>query len=51
MSKYLILFSFYIELNKFDNVNPRKEGTKDKKATGYDNASELHNEYLEIHFN
>ena len=46
-----ILFLFYNELNKFNNINPRKGCTKDKKATVYDNASGLYNEYLEIYFN
>ena len=50
MSKYPILFSFYSELNKFNNINPGKGGTKDKKVTVYDNASELCNEYVEIDF-
>ena len=49
-SKYLILLSFYSNLNKFNNLNPQKESTKEKKATVYDNASELYNEYLEILF-
>ena len=48
-SKYPILFSLCSELNKFNNINPRKR-QKDKKATAYDNASELYNEYLEIYF-
>ena len=50
MSKYPILFSFYSNLNKFNNLNPQKESTKKKNVTVYDNASELHNEYLEIYF-
>ena len=48
-SKYPILVSLCSELNKFNNINPRKR-QKDKKATAYDNASELYNEYLEIYF-
>ena len=50
MSKYPILLSFYSDLHKFHNPNPQKESTKDKKATMYDNASELYNEYLKIYF-
>ena len=42
---------FYSDLNKFNNLNPKKESTKEKKVTLYDNASELFNEYLEIYFN
>ena len=45
VSKNPILFSFYSELNKFNNINLRKGHTKDKKATVYDNVSELYNEY------
>ena len=42
---------FYSELNKFNSINPWKEQTKDKKATVYDKALKLYNEYLEIYFN
>ena len=42
---------FYSELNKFNSINPWKEQTKDKKATVYDNALKLYNEYLEIYLN
>ena len=49
--KYSILYSFITELNKFNNINPRKGQTKDKKTTVYDNFSELYNEYLGIYFN
>ena len=51
VSKYLISFSFYSELNKFNNINIWKGHTKDKKVTVYNNASELYNKYLEIYFN
>ena len=51
VSKYPILYSFYTELNKSNNINPRKGRTKDKKATLYDITSEPYNEYLEIYFN
>ena len=47
VSKYPILYSFYTELNKFNNIGRQK----DKKATAYDKASELYNEYREIYFN
>ena len=30
---------------------PQKSRTKNKKATVYNNSSELYNEYLEIYFN
>ena len=33
-------------MNIFNNINPRKGSTKDKKAAVYNNASELYNEYL-----
>ena len=46
MSKYPILLSFYSDVNKFNNLNPQKESTKEKKVTVYDNAPELYNEYL-----
>ena len=49
-SKYPILLSFCSNLNKFDNLNPQKKSTKEKKATVYDNTSELDNLYLEIYF-
>ena len=49
-SKYPILLWFYNDLNKFSNLNPRKQRTKEKTATVYDTASELYNEYLEIYF-
>ena len=42
-SKYPILFSFYSDLNKFNDLNPQKESTKGEKAIVYDNASELYN--------
>ena len=32
-SKYPILLLFYSDLNKFNNLNPQKETTKEKKAT------------------
>ena len=41
MPKYPILLSFYSELNKFNNINPRKGRTKDQKVTVYDNSSKL----------
>ena len=37
-------------LNKFNNLNQQKGSTKEKKATVYNNASELYNEYLETYF-
>ena len=40
---------FYSDLKKF-NLNPWNGHTKDKKATAYDNGSELYNKYLEICF-
>ena len=40
-SKYPILLWFYNDLNKFSNLNPRKQRAKEKAATVYDNASEL----------
>ena len=43
MSKYPILLSFYSNLNKFNNLNPQKGRTKDKKAAVYNNTSELFN--------
>ena len=49
-SNYPILLSFYSDLNQFNNLNPQKESTKEKKATVYDNASDLSNEYLKIYF-
>ena len=49
-SIYPILLSFYSNLNKFNNLNPQKQSTNWKKATLYDNTSELYNEYLEIYF-
>ena len=50
MSKYPILYSFYTELNKFNDINYQKVRTKHKKVPVYDKASELYNEYLEIYF-
>ena len=50
-SKYPILLSLYSDLNKFNNLNPHKESTKEKKATVHENTSEIYNEYLEIYFN
>ena len=32
VSRYPILFSFYGELNKFNNINPRQVHTKEKKV-------------------
>ena len=49
MSNYEILFSFYNELKKFNNLNPRKGCTKEE-TTIYNNVKELYNEYLEIYF-
>ena len=46
-SKYPILFLFYSELKKFNNINPQKEHRNEKKAV-YNNATELYNEYLEV---
>ena len=31
LSKYLVLFPFYSELNKSNSLNPRKRHTKEKK--------------------
>ena len=50
MSKYQILLSFYMDLNKFNNLNPQKEHTKGKKVTGYDDESKLYKVFLEIYF-
>ena len=50
MSKCPILLLFLNELNKSNNINPRKRRKKDKKVTVYDHASELYNEYQEIYF-
>ena len=51
MSKYPILLSFYIDFNKFNILNPQKNSVeKEKKATVYDNASELSSKYLERYF-
>ena len=48
--KYSILLSFYSNLNKFNNLNPQKVSTKEKKVTTvHDNASEL-NIILLIYF-
>ena len=44
-SKYPILLSFYSNLNKFNNINPRKEN-----KSVYDNASELYGDYGEVYF-
>ena len=44
------MLSFYSNLNKFNNLNPQNESTKEKKATVYDNASELYNEYSKSYF-
>ena len=41
-SKHPILLSFYSNLNEFNNLNPQKEITKEKKA--------LYNEYVETYF-
>ena len=49
-SKYSILLSLYSDLNKFNTLNIEKEITKENKATVYNNALELYNEYLEIYF-
>ena len=49
-SKHPIFLSFNNELNKFNSLNPWKGCTKDKKATLYNNASELYNEYLENYY-
>ena len=40
----------YNELNKFNSLKPQKENTKERKATVYDNPSEMYNEYLETYF-
>ena len=47
-----IQFSFdsNSDLNKFNDLNPRKGCTKDKKTTEYNNASEICNDYLKIYF-
>ena len=50
MSKYPILLSLYSNLNKFNNLNLRKEYKTKRKTIVYDNASELHNDCLEIYF-
>ena len=50
MSRYQILFPFYRDLNKFNNLNPQKEHTKGKKVTGYDDESKLYKVFLEIYF-
>ena len=47
---YLLLFSFYSNLNKFNNLNQRKENNKEEKRSVYNNASELYRDYLEIYF-
>ena len=44
-SKYPILLSFYSNLNKFNDINPRKEN-----KSVYDNASELYSDYGEVYF-
>ena len=48
-SKHPILSWFYGELNKCNTLNLRTGCTK--KATVYDNASELYNGYIQIYFN
>ena len=50
ISKYKVLTSFYNELNKFYSLNPQKEKANYKKATAYNNASEIFNVYVETYF-
>ena len=40
-SKFKVLTSFYNELNKFYRLISQKESAKEKKATVYDNISEM----------
>ena len=49
--KYLILLSFFVDLNKLSNIIPQKESRKEKQETVYNNAAELYNVYLKIYFN
>ena len=49
-SKYPFLLSFYSDLNKFNNLNPQKESTKERKVSVYDNASQLYSECLGVCF-
>ena len=39
-----------LKSSKFNNLNPQKERTKEKKAAVYNNVSELYNEYLQTYF-
>ena len=39
-----------MNLDKLNNVNPRKEGPKKRKTNVYDTASELYNDFFRIYY-
>ena len=44
------LSHFISDLNRFSNIKPRNENTKNRKTKVHDTASELYNELLDIYF-
>ena len=49
-SKASFLANIFDDLDKFDNLKPRKEKTKEKKTNMYDSVSELYNDLLGTYF-
>ena len=49
-SKHSFLNDFLHDLDKLNNINPKKESTKEKKINVYDKASELYNNFLGIYY-
>ena len=49
-SKASFLANIFDDLDKFDNLKPQKEKTKEKKTNMYDSVSELYNDLLGTYF-
>ena len=49
-SKHSFLNEFLDDLDKLNNLNPRKQNIKDRKVDVYDEASKLYSEFSEIYY-
>ena len=49
-SKHSFLNEFHDDLDRFNNLNLKKESAKKKKRNVFDKASELYNDFLRIYY-
>ena len=49
-SKHSFLNEFFHDLDKLNNLNPKKERTKERKINVYDKTSELYHDFLGIYY-